>query len=355
MQFTDRFIFRKETWGYLIQDIKHDRLWASSDEEYNRIIHNDLTVPIWSENPYSYKGDYILGNIPKMDSLSAPLSISWSVTSSCNSHCVFCCTDSINSASQYREADTKQVEKIVSALISCDVMRIIIGGGEPLARRDILDMLDIFKNMHFKPVIATNGILLSGKRLDKIAESCMNIQISFDTMKPALYQALRGVDQHATVVNNIREAVKTGVLTRVVTVLTSSNVDELEQIADFLGNAGVKQWFIFEMLPSGRGKKCYDELHIVNNARIINLQNYVNQNYPNMGFWYWGNKPYDGHAVYVVPDGSLNFVNYHTGMSKSFSASELNPNTVKEFWNQIPVNDRIKTMKNFLSRNRIQE
>lgn len=85
-------------------------------------------------------------------------------------------------------------------------MRIIIGGGEPLVRDDIEDILKIFENEKVKPAIATNGILLNEKIINQISKSCITLQISLDTLNKDIYTKLRGTDNLYRVKDNIRLA-----------------------------------------------------------------------------------------------------------------------------------------------------
>lgn len=350
-----RFLQRKEDWGYLLQDEWNDRLWAVDHETFGQMKTEDGSLPVWLENPYQYQGKFELGAIPPEKTLRAPISISWSITASCNSHCRFCCTDSLNTSVRQQEAGTEQIARILDDLVRWQVMRIIIGGGEPLIRPDISEILDLFQEKRFRPVLATNGLLLEHRLLDKAAEACINIQISLDTLNAERYRRLRGTDGLARVRKNIRAAAETGRLVRIVTVLTSENIDELPAIADELGAAGIRQWFIFEMLPSGRGQLCYDELHVQDMKKVKSCIHMAKIKYPGLSIWYWGNKKADGCSVYVLPDGSLNLTDYHTNRSKAFGMDGFRFENVLAFWDQIPQTERQKMLDNFLASNRLEE
>ena len=349
--YASRFLCREEDWGYLLQDMDNDRLWGVSHKEYQRIFM-DRSSPLWELNPYRYSGDFFIGKHSQSLSLSAPISVSWSITSSCNSRCVFCCTDSINQATERNEATLNQIEQTLDALASWNVMRIVLGGGEPLTRPDFLDILQIFRSRSIRPVLATNGILLTSNLLQAAVDTCMNLQISLDTLSSETYHSLRGVDALKDVTNHLCEAAESGALVRVVTVVTSKNINELPQIGNFLGRCGVRQWFIYELLRSGRAVNNYEQLHVRRTADIKSLADRLQQVYPNLSVWYWGSKSADGCSVYISPDGTLELVNYHTNSFFRFPCSAFSLSSAKKYWEQVAPNSKQSILENFLSKNR---
>lgn len=350
----ERFISRQEDWGYLIQDVLNDRIWAVDDDVWQRMGKADTSLPIFAPNPYRYGKPFILGDPGKVNTLSAPISISWSLTTRCNSRCVFCCTDSINSDGRC-EATTEEVENIARVLLEWRVPRMILGGGEPLTRPDIGEILSIFEQMDFKPALATNGVLLDDKMLEMVSRSCMNIQVSLDTLDGERYRRLRGVDALDAVLGHIRAAASGATLTRVVTVLTSENISELPSIGRFLANCGVRQWFIFEMLGAGRGCRVFDELHIRDDAFIRRVITQLQDEHPGLSVWYWGSKPADGCSVYVLPDGSLALTDYHANRTSKLSGKSLSIESARRIWDEIGNTEKRKMLDNFLSSNRLED
>lgn len=353
LEFEQRFLYRKEKWGYILQDTLHDRLWAVDEETLLRAKKGDISYPFFSNKPYQYNEKFEIGNVARRDTISAPVSVSWSITAKCNSRCCFCCTNSINSASPSHEASTEEIERVLQVLSRWGVTRIIIGGGEPLMRKDISEILGLFRRYNMKPALATNGILFTEKLIKEAVDTCMNIQISLDTLKRERYCALRGIDGLEIVKNNIYQVSRNNVLVRIVTVLTKENKDELLDISDFLAECGIRQWFIFELLESGRGKSCYERLHIEAFPCIRETIQSIRERHPDLSVWYWGNKKADGCSVYVNPDGSLNLVDYHKNSSQVFRSGDLDLQYVKDFWNQISDDDKKKMLDNFLSKDRL--
>src|ERR1700680_30168 len=75
------------------------------------------------------------------------------VTWRCNWRCVHCYQDD-HYVEQFTIADLKSVFAQVS---DCGAMHVIITGGEPLVRKDILEILDAARNQGLVVTLYTNG------------------------------------------------------------------------------------------------------------------------------------------------------------------------------------------------------
>jgi MoaA/NifB/PqqE/SkfB family radical SAM enzyme len=316
-----RFIYRKEKWGGIVQDIKKDRVWALDIENMENFENNKnicFTDNMLLENPFKFDSEFFLGKPIEIDDfeLSAPIGVSWELTKKCNSKCIFCCNDAGGSSDE--ECSVEQIEKIVDVLKEWGCIRVIVGGGEPFVREDIREILEIFKRKNFKPAIATNGIKLNDEYFELINDVCITLQISLDTLKEEIYQRLRGVDACGLVKKAIEKYGRKTSNMRVVTVVNKYNIDELEDIAEFLENNGVTQWFVFKMLPAGRGIRVFDELVVEDNLVENKLKNIKNK-FKNLAVWYWGSSVCNGLAVYITEKGRFVIVDYLKNKTTEFS------------------------------------
>lgn len=344
MNKNERFIFRDENWGVLVQDSLYDRIWAIRDRFCPKAL--------FSDNPYKYNKEFMDKRIRRDNlDLSAPISVSWEITSNCNSNCMFCCN---NSGEKTVELSLKKIKEIVDILEEWNCLRIIIGGGEPLMHKDILSILKLFENKKNKPAIATNGILLNKEGvLEQISKSCMTLQISLDSLDKMKYFKLRGIDALQTVKDNIILAKQYIKNIRIVTVLNKENENELEAIASFLNDIGIKQWFIFKMLPSGRGKKVINEIGIKDDSTIKERLRIINKKYLNLAVWYWGTQKSDGMAIYINKDGQLSIVDYFGDTKINFYSEEWDLNKIKEAWKNVSIQTKRDTIINFTSINKL--
>lgn len=102
------------------------------------------------------------------DSWTLPLSVIYQVTRRCNFDCTFC-----SEIDQIKDPSLKEIELVKERLAG--VPRIFISGGEPLIRRDIVDVVDTFAEDHIVsiPTNATRGHHLAKKLAGKV--SFMNV------------------------------------------------------------------------------------------------------------------------------------------------------------------------------------
>lgn len=349
---SNRFLFRKEDWGYLVQDLYNDRIWGVGEEYTIEQILSDYKSPVWLDNPYRYEDKFFMGNMSNVRSLKAPISISWSVTAMCNSKCKFCCTDSFNGLTS-NEATIEEISKILDILEEWGVLRVVIGGGEPLLREDIIGIFNLFESRKIKPVLATNGILLNYDLHKPIIDICSNIQISLDSLKRKKYYSIRGIDGLGAVKKIIELLSASKKLVRVVTVLNNENANELDDIAEYLAKTHVKQWFIFDLLKTGRAEMCYEELHYKNIRYIKEKIHQYRYKYPELSVWFWGNQKSDGASVYVMHDGTLHLVDYHNNLSCTYGANELSIEYAKNFWEKINDIYKKDMIENFTCKNRM--
>ncbi len=220
-------------------------------------------------------------------------------------------------------------------------------------RDDIEDILKIFENEKVKPAIATNGILLNEKIINQISKSCITLQISLDTLNKDIYTKLRGTDNLYRVKDNIRLAKKYMDNVRIVTVLNRYNENELEEIYKFVEQNNIKQWFVFNLLPSGRGAKNYNELSISNVNELKQKLKALKNKSKEVAIWYWGESSDDGIAIYLLPDGTLSMKNYLKNTDVQLAKEKININLLRSSWEEITQEAKIATLKNFTSKNEL--
>lgn len=86
----------------------------------------------------------------------------------------------------------ESIKTMAHKLAKFGVGYVYLQGGEPLLRKDIIDIVDIFLNEGIHPTIITNGILLTPEIAKQIAVRNCNLSISIDSMDEKKYGELRG-------------------------------------------------------------------------------------------------------------------------------------------------------------------
>ena len=129
-----------------------------------------------------------------------PILTIFDVTKLCNERCPMCNIwkeKSVDMTLDEIRAKAKELHKF-------GVGYVFLQGGEPLIRKDIIDIVDIFLDNGIRPTIITNGILLTPELAEKIAARECNLAISIDSLIRERFALLRGKDSLERVAANVR-------------------------------------------------------------------------------------------------------------------------------------------------------
>lgn len=117
-----------------------------------------------------------------------PIMTVFNVTNQCNERCKMC--------NIWKETShpmpIEKIERYAEKLAEFGIGYVYLQGGEPLIRKDIIDIVDIFLNQGIHPTLITNGLLLTQEIAGAIAARNCNLSISIDTMDGKKYENLRG-------------------------------------------------------------------------------------------------------------------------------------------------------------------
>lgn len=112
-------------------------------------------------------------------------SVYYVITGKCNMQCAFCTMNSGPNVSTEQDFTTNEIQNVlIPKLQSINPRKIIITGGEPLLRDDIVDILKIFAETFGKErvLLQTNGLLLSEKIIKRISKYIRAIEISIENI-----------------------------------------------------------------------------------------------------------------------------------------------------------------------------
>lgn len=115
----------------------------------------------------------------KPDVNHSPLSIGLYITYKCNIDCPFCWNPHINEKDFIsQDMSVEEIEKILDHPRLKQAFRVSFVGGEPLAHKDIFNMIELCKKKKKLTMIPSNGLLIP-KRIDDFKKSSLtSLQIS---------------------------------------------------------------------------------------------------------------------------------------------------------------------------------
>lgn len=178
----------------------------------------------------------------------------WDCTRRCNLKCVHC---GAAKESYKDELSTDAVKKLIDELADMNVKMFAATGGEPLTRRDILEVMTYASMKGMKTGIATNGFLIDGDMARGMKDAGIDtVQISLDGPRE-IHNMIRG---NARSFDNATGAVKflKGVGLEKVAIATTAtplNISYLSELKGIIKDLGVDYWKITIVMPIGRAAK----------------------------------------------------------------------------------------------------
>ena len=196
---------------------------------------------------------------------SRPYVISWNLTYRCNLACEHCYLDAggtplVGTANfaDRSELGTEECFKVIDEIAAFAPECVtILTGGEPLLRRDILEIVRRAAERGLWVVVGTNGVRISENVAQRLAEAgARGLSLSLDALDPERhdhFRKVRGAWQNtvegAAILN------RTGLPFIVQTTAGSHNLGELDAIADFAHEQlAAKVWNLYFLVPTGRGQ-----------------------------------------------------------------------------------------------------
>ena len=131
-----------------------------------------------------------------------------SITQRCNLNCRYCgaaCPDT-------DELDAETLQKIISAFAKAGINKVRLTGGEPLLRKDIVDIAARCKSIDGidKLAITTNATRLADYAKDLKAAGVDDVNVSLDSLDRDNYQRMTGRDALDAVLEGIDAALSAG-------------------------------------------------------------------------------------------------------------------------------------------------
>ena len=194
-----------------------------------------------------------------------PYVVSWNLTYRCNLACEHCYLDaggtplvSTESFADRSELGTEECFRVIDEIAAfAPECLTILTGGEPLLRRDILEIVRRAAERGLWVVVGTNGVRITENVAQHLAEAgARGLSLSLDALDPDRHDRFRRVrGAWRNTVEGAEILNRTGLPFIVQTTAGSHNSGELEAIADFAHDRlAAKVWNLYFLVPTGRGQ-----------------------------------------------------------------------------------------------------
>jgi cyclic pyranopterin phosphate synthase len=178
-----------------------------------------------------------------------------SVTDRCNLRCVYCLPESYSAFAAAEDAmSAQEITGLVARFAALGVSKIRVTGGEPLVRRDLVELIAGISGVRGVSDVAlsTNGVLLEKLAPRLAAAGLRRVNVSLDSLKPGRFSEITRFGRLRDVLAGIDAALACGLSPVKLNVVAARGVNDGE-IADFVRlteSAPLHVRFI-ELMPMG--------------------------------------------------------------------------------------------------------
>lgn len=162
------------------------------------------------------------------DRFSRPIiSLRITLTNRCNVNCVYCHHDGMVSSSQEMTSD--ELYTICKIAKSLGVKKIRLSGGEPLIRKDIVEVIEKIASLDFKDISMTTN----GTYLEKYAQGLKDagldrVNVSLDTLNRETYEFITKKDYLESAKAGILKAVEVGLYPVKINMVVMKDINQNE-------------------------------------------------------------------------------------------------------------------------------
>lgn len=200
-----------------------------------------------------------------VEGFTRPYVISWNLTYRCNLACEHCYLDAggapqvgTENFSDRSELGTEECFSVIDDIAAfAPECLTILTGGEPLLRRDILEIVRRAADRGLWPVVGTNGVCITENVARRLSEAgARGLSLSLDALDADRHDRFRMVrGAWRNTVEGAEILNRTGLPFIIQTTAGSHNLHELDAIADFAHDRlGAKVWNLYFLVPTGRGQ-----------------------------------------------------------------------------------------------------
>lgn len=203
--------------------------------------------------------------LQKMDDISRPNLVDpfgraitylrLSVTDRCDLRCTYCMAEKMTFLPKSDLLDPAELDQVASAFIARGVRKIRITGGEPLVRRNIVEIMERISR-HLGDGLDELTLTTNGTQLQKHAEVLVRIgvkriNVSLDSLNPETFSRVTRGGRLAQVLGGIAAAQSHGLKIKLnVVVLKQDNMGELPSMIEWAHKRDIDLTLI-EAMPMG--------------------------------------------------------------------------------------------------------
>jgi radical SAM protein with 4Fe4S-binding SPASM domain len=178
----------------------------------------------------------------------------WNTSRRCNLHCIHCYTESQDKFYP-DELSHEEGRALIDQLSEFGVPVLLLSGGEPLYRPDILELASYASDKGLRTVLSTNGSLITREKAEEIKKANVAyVGVSLDGvgMVHDTFRGVKGTFQKS--LEGIDHCHEAGVKAGLRFTLTRHNCHQLDDIFKLVEEKGIQRVCFYHLVYVGRGK-----------------------------------------------------------------------------------------------------
>jgi AdoMet-dependent heme synthase len=185
-----------------------------------------------------------------------PYIVIWEVTRACQLKCVHCRADA-QIHPDPKELTTMEGFKLIEQIFEMNNPMLVFTGGDCMMREDLFDLADyaVKKGMRVSMTpSATDNVTI--ERMQRAKEVGLSRwAFSLDGPTPEIHDHFRGTPGSFNLtIEKVRYLNELNMPLQLNTVISKYNYDYLEEMAELMKELKVVMWYIFLLVPTGRGQ-----------------------------------------------------------------------------------------------------
>ncbi len=191
-----------------------------------------------------------------------PKWIAWEITRRCNLRCVHCRSSSEEEVRGHPDFTTGEAFRVLRDIAGYAKPVVVLSGGEPLMREDVFEIAQHGTDLGLRMCMATNGYLVTDETCRNIVGSGIRIvSLSLDGSEEGVHDDFRQQEgAFRGTMNAARLFRKHGIEFIINSSFTKRNQEEIPKVYRLAKELGATAWYMFMIVPTGRGEDIMGEL-----------------------------------------------------------------------------------------------
>lgn len=186
--------------------------------------------------------------------MTPPRLVFWETTAACNLRCAHCRRLDVLEKADPLELSPSEGLALVDDLARIGAGTLVLSGGEPLVRHDVLDLARRGVERGLRVCVATNGTMVDRDvALRLLRAGVLRVSVSLDGGTKATHEALRGAGTWDRTLEALDHLKAVGIETQVNATITRANRPEMDDLYRLAIDRGVAALHLFFLVPVGCG------------------------------------------------------------------------------------------------------